>query len=146
SSTTEYLVAARAGDQEAFRSLTDPYRRELLVHCYRMLGSIEDAEDMVQETLLRAWRRLKTFEGRGTLRSWLYKIASNLSLDALDRQRRRWMAPATMSAADPLPPLAAPTGEYLWLEPLPDTLIDTRAEINPEAFYNARESVTLAFL
>src|ERR1043165_2552881 len=76
------LSRARLGDDDAFRALTDPFRRELHVHCYRILGSLQDAEDMVQETLLRAWRRLETFEGRGTFRSWLYKIATNLSLDA----------------------------------------------------------------
>src|SRR4029078_9640887 len=93
------LTAARGGDQDAFRQLTDPYRRELLVHCYRILGSVDDAEDMVQETLLRAWRRLETFEGRASLRSWLYKIATNVTLDALDRQRRRTLPPATHAPA-----------------------------------------------
>lgn len=144
--TIDQLAAARTGDQDAFRSLTDPYRRELLVHCYRILGSVEDAEDMVQETLLRAWRRLETFEGRGTLRSWLYKIATNVSLDALDHQRRRRLPTATHAAADPLAALPAPSRELLWLEPLPDTLIDPRPDINPEARYEAMESVTLAFL
>src|SRR6266511_3539879 len=121
------LADALAGDEDAFRHLTDRYRRELVVHCYRILGSVEDAEDMVQETLLRAWRRLESFEGRASLRRWLYKIATNISLDPLD-------------------PLPGPTRDRLWLEPLPDTLIDARPSINPEARYDARESVTLAFL
>src|SRR6266536_3504486 len=84
-----FFVAAREGDHEAFQRLTDPYRRELLVHCYRMLGSLEDAEDILQETLLRAWRRLDSFEGRASLRAWLYKIATNAALDALGSRRVR---------------------------------------------------------
>jgi RNA polymerase sigma-70 factor (ECF subfamily) len=140
------LAAARAGDQDAFRHLTDPYRRELLAHCYRILGSAEDAEDMVQETLLRAWRRLESFEGRASLRRWLYTIATNVSLDALDRQRRRTLPPATHPPADPRDPLPGPARDLLWLEPLPDSLIDLRPTVNPETRYEARESVTLAFL
>jgi RNA polymerase sigma-70 factor (ECF subfamily) len=143
---TRALTAARAGDQDAFRHLTDPYRRELLVHCYRILGSVEDAEDMVQETLLRAWRRLESFEGRASLRRWLYKIATNVSLDTLDRQHRRTLPPATHAAADPRAPLPGPARDLLWIEPLPDTLIDPRPTVDPEARYEARESVTLAFL
>jgi RNA polymerase sigma factor (sigma-70 family) len=143
---TRQLAAARGGDQDAFRQLTDPYRRELLVHCYRILGSVDDAEDMVQETLLRAWRRLESFEGRAALRSWLYKIATNVTLDTLDHQRRRMLPTATHAAADPRDPLPGPARDRLWLEPLPDTLIDPRPTVNPEAHYEARESVSLAFL
>jgi RNA polymerase sigma-70 factor (ECF subfamily) len=146
SDQTRQLAAARGGDQDAFRQLTDPYRRELLVHCYRILGSVDDAEDMVQETLLRAWRRLETFEGRASLRSWLYKIATNVTLDTLDHQRRRTLPTATQAAADPRDPLPGPARDRLWLEPLPDTLIDLRPTVNPEAHYEARESVSLAFL
>ena len=146
SDQTRQLAAARGGDQDAFRQLTDPYRRELLVHCYRILGSVDDAEDMVQETLLRAWRRLESFEGRASLRSWLYKIATNVTLDTLDHQRRRTLPPATHAAADPRDPLPGPARDRLWLEPLPDTLIDPRPTVNPEAHYEARESVSLAFL
>src|SRR5512140_2007991 len=83
------LAAARHGDQEAFEALVQPHRRELLVHCYRILGSFEDAEDMLQETLLRAWQHLERFEGRSRLRTWLYKIATNACLDALDSRKRR---------------------------------------------------------
>jgi len=143
---TRQLADARAGDQDAFRHLTDPYRRELFVHCYRILGSVEDAEDMLQETLVRAWRRLESFEGRASFRRWLYKIATNVSLDALDRQRRRSMPTATHATADPRDPLPGPARDLLWLEPLPDTLIDLRPSVNPEARYDARESVALAFL
>jgi len=95
------LSAAVAGDAEAFRLLTAPHRRELLVHCYRMLGSLDDADDAVQETLLKAWRRLAGFEGRATLRAWLYRIATNVCLDALDHRDRRILPPAILSPADP---------------------------------------------
>ena len=84
-----YLNSARAGDQEAFAQLIDPYRRQLLVHCYRILGSFEDAEDMLQETLVKAWKHLDSFEGRSSLRSWLYKVATNAALDALDSRHVR---------------------------------------------------------
>src|SRR6201987_1700810 len=80
---------ARAGDEQAFRELTDPYRRELQLHCYRILGSLQDAEDLLQESLLAAWRGLDQFEGRASIRSWLYRIATNRSLDALRASRRR---------------------------------------------------------
>jgi RNA polymerase sigma-70 factor, ECF subfamily len=140
------LAAARAGDQEAFEHLTGPYQRELLVHCYRMLGSLEDAEDVLQETLLRAWRRLDSFEGRASLRAWLYKIATNASLDALDRRPKRVMPQAMQPPAGPNDAFPGPAQEHVWLEPLPDALIDERLVTNPEARYEARESVALAFL
>jgi RNA polymerase sigma-70 factor (ECF subfamily) len=130
------LDAARAGDQESFQALTDPYRYELRVHCYRIVGSLQDAEDLVQETMLRAWRRLETFEERASIRAWLYKIATNACLDALDRQRRL------------LPQVDFPTeagAERLWLEPCPDDWF-SGSEANPEARYSARESTSLAFL
>src|SRR6476619_3049428 len=140
------LERARVGDEDAFRELTDPYRRELLVHCYRMLGSLEDAEDTLQETLLRAWRRLDSFEGRAPLRAWLYKIATNASLDALDRRPRRVMPQAMRRPGGPNDEFPGPAQEHIWLEPLPDALVDERLTINPEARYEARESVALAFL
>src|ERR1700704_3401253 len=95
-------AAVLAGDRDAFAVQAGRYRRELEVHCYRMLGSLEDAEDLVQETLLRAWRRRETFGGRATLRAWLYGIATNACLDALERRSRRLLPPAVSSAADPL--------------------------------------------
>src|SRR6266581_7771563 len=87
--TEETLVRARSGDEDAFRKLTEPYRRELQLHIYRIVGSVQDAEDLLQETLLAAWRSLKQFEGRASVRAWLYRIATNRSLDALRASRRR---------------------------------------------------------
>jgi RNA polymerase sigma-70 factor, ECF subfamily len=140
------LPALRAGDEQAFQRLTDRYRRELLVHCYRMLGSFHDAEDVLQETLLRAWRGLESFEGRSALRPWLYRIATNVCLDAIASRRRRALPNGTNPASDAGAPLPGPISEPLWIEPMPDTLIDLRPAVNPEAHYDARESVTLAFL
>jgi RNA polymerase sigma-70 factor (ECF subfamily) len=139
-------LSAASRDQEAFQSLTNPYRRELLVHCYRILGSLEDAEDILQETLLRAWRKLNSLEDRASLRAWLYKIATNVSLDALDSRRRRVMPTVTYAAAVPGDALPEPIREPIWIEPLPDTLTDERPTFNPEARYDARESVEIAFL
>jgi RNA polymerase sigma-70 factor (ECF subfamily) len=140
------LEEARAGDDRAFRGLAARHERELLVHCYRMLGSIEDAEDMVQETFLRAWRSLDTFQGRSTLRAWLYRIATNVSLDALAKRRRRSLPTLTHAPGNPQDPYSAPTQESPWLEPLPDALVDERPGLSPETRYEVRESVTLAFL
>jgi len=140
------LPALRAGDEQAFQRLTDRYRRELLVHCYRMLGSFHDAEDVLQETLLRAWRGLESFEGRSALRPWLYRIATNACLDAIASRRRRALPNATNPAAEAGVPLPGSTAEALWIEPIRDNLVDLRPAVNPEAHYDARESVTLAFL
>src|SRR6478735_5323299 len=114
------FAAAREGDHDAFQRLTDPYRRELLVHCYRMLGSLEDAEDILQETLLRSWRKLDSFEGRASFRTWLYKIATNAALDTLGSRRARTMPNVILRPADPLAPLPPPVTESIWLGPLPD--------------------------
>jgi RNA polymerase sigma-70 factor (ECF subfamily) len=141
-----HLEAARSGDQTEFSGLTEPYRRELQVHCYRILGSFVEAEDLVQETFLRAWRRLDTFEGRASFRAWLYKIATNACLDALDKRNTQRSLPPTLSPpADPTQPLQPPQTDPVWLEPLPDDLLADVAE-QPEARYTTRESVTLAFL
>jgi RNA polymerase sigma-70 factor, ECF subfamily len=138
-------AVAAATDSAAFGQLVEPYRRELQAHCYRLLGSLHDAEDQVQETLLRAWRRRDTYAGRASLRAWLYKIATNTCLDALDRRRvRRWLPPQHGPAADPLAPIAPPA-EVPWLEPYPDDLLPDLAP-SPEVRYSQRESVTLAFL
>ena len=135
--TGALLTAARAGDEHAFRELVEPHRRELQAHCYRMLGSVHDAEDAVQETLLRAWRGLGRFEGRSSLRSWLYSIATNASLKLLERRPRRVLpvdfSPAAGHGAELGPPLA----ETVWVEPYPS---------GPEASYEQRESLELAFI
>jgi RNA polymerase sigma-70 factor (ECF subfamily) len=143
---TEYLESAKLGDQGAFEQLIEPYRRELLVHCYRILGSFEDAEDMLQETLVRAWKRLDSFEGRSSLRAWLYKIATNASLDGLDSRRVRGLPRELYPRGDPTQPLPPPSQAINWVEPLPDEWIDNQPDIYPEARYEVRESITLAFI
>jgi RNA polymerase sigma-70 factor (TIGR02960 family) len=133
-----------AATEEAFRELTDPYRRELHVHCYRILGSVQDAEDLVQETLLAAWRGLEGFEGRSSVRSWLYRIATNRCLNVLrDRARRPREVQAMADAPEP-----TRRNEPIWLEPYPDVLLEAIADRSPgpEARYEARESVELAFI
>jgi RNA polymerase sigma-70 factor (ECF subfamily) len=134
---TEVLARARAGDEEAFRALTEPHRCELQLHCYRILGSVQDAEDLVQETLLAAWRSVASFEGRASVRSWLYRIATNRCLNALrDRSRRpREVAPMD-DALEPSRHI-----EPVWLEPYPDALLEDVAD-----GYEARESIELAFV
>jgi RNA polymerase sigma-70 factor (ECF subfamily) len=141
----ETLAAALSGDQAAFALLTEPYRNELLTHCYRMLGSLQDAEDQVQETLLRAWRRLETYEGRASLRAWLYKIATNTCLDALYRSPKRSLPVELSAPSDPSTPPDPPLNEPVWIEPYPDELL-APAEASPEARYESRESISLAFL
>jgi RNA polymerase sigma-70 factor, ECF subfamily len=143
---SENLEAARRGDQQAFEQIIEPYQRELFVHCYRILGSFEDAEDMLQESLLRAWKRLDSFEGRSSLRAWLYKIATNASLDALDSRRVRGLPRELYERGDPTQPLPAPMQEANWVEPLPDEWIGDQPEMYPEARYEVRESITLAFV
>ena len=139
------LIRARAGDHQAFAALTDPYRRELQLHCYRILGQVQDAEDAVQETLLSAWRALESFEERSTLRSWLYRIATNRCLNMLRDSGRR---PATAVGPASTPPEPTRYGEVLWLEPYPDALLEGIVDgaAGPEARYETREAVTLAFL
>jgi RNA polymerase sigma-70 factor (TIGR02960 family) len=139
------LQRARAGDQQAFRELTDPYRRELLAHCYRMLGSLTDAEDMLQETLLATWRGLPRFQGRSSLRSWLYRIATNTCLNAIRSTGRR-------VPTEPTPPFQPPEptqrDEIRWLQPFPDSLLDGIADTapGPEARYSQTEAIELAFV
>lgn len=139
------LRAALMGDKSEFSALAEPYRRELSVHCYRMLGSLQDAEDLVQETLLRAWQKLDTFEGRATFRAWLYKIATNACLDALARRPKRTLPPQLQPPDDPSQPARPPLLEPIWLEPFPDDLL-AEETMEPEARYAASESITLAFL
>src|SRR5262245_22703416 len=142
----QLLGLALSGDQQAFEQLVEPYRRELRAHCYRILGSFDDAEDMLQETLVRVWKRLDSFEGRSSFRAWLYKIATNVCLDALDSRRLRGLPRELYARGDPNRPLPQPAGEVIWIEPFPDTLIDQQPSIYPEARYEVRESITLAFI
>jgi RNA polymerase sigma-70 factor (ECF subfamily) len=140
------LARAQRGDAEAFAELTEPHRRELQLHCYRILGSLQDAEDLLQETLLAAWRGLERFEGRSSLRAWLYTIATNRCLNAL-RDGSRRPQPAGQPAAAP-GELAESHAEISWLEPYPDQLLEGIADVapGPEARFEAKESVALAFV
>ncbi|MFE2756553.1 sigma-70 family RNA polymerase sigma factor [Actinosynnema sp. NPDC059335] len=147
-SAEELLRLARGGDGEAFRGLVEPYRRELQVHCYRILGSVQDAEDLLQETLLAAWRGIGAFEERASVRTWLYRIATNRCLNALRAGTRRPNDYATYQPEVPLPEPSHRRAEPSWLEPYPDALLDEIADDlpGPEARYEVRESVSLAFL
>ena len=144
--TADLISEARAGDGEAFRRLTEPHRRELQVHCYRMLGSFQDAEDVLQETLLAAWQGFAGFEERASLRTWLYQIATNRCLNARRSASRRpakeWNVPKVE------PPEPTRLGEVLWLEPYPDALLEGAMELplGPEARYEQAESISLAFV
>ena len=143
----ERLAAARQGDSQRFSELTEPFRRELQVHCYRILGSLHEAEDIVQETMLRAWKRLDTYEGRASFRAWLYKIATNACLDALDQRRSRRLLPNQCApASDPHTQFSPPSPELIWLEPIPDEWLSDSSALNPEARYSKSESVSFAFL
>jgi RNA polymerase sigma-70 factor (TIGR02960 family) len=144
---TDLISRARAGDADAFGELTEPYRRELLVHCYRMLGSFQDAEDALQETLLAAWQGLGGFEGRASMRTWLYRIATNRCLNALRSASRRpakeWDIPEVE------PPEPSRLGEVVWLQPFPDALLHEGAidvPLGPEARYEQSEAISLAFV
>ncbi len=132
-------------DDREFRQLIDPYHHELLVHCYRMLGSLSEAEDVLQETLLRAWQHLDSLKTQSSLRAWMYRIASNAALDALDRRKRRALPDNLFDTADPDSPLPGALEDSVWLGPLPDTFLDG-LPANPEAHYELQESVRLAFL
>jgi RNA polymerase sigma-70 factor (ECF subfamily) len=138
-----------AADRDGFQHRAEPYRRELQLHCYRMLGSLHDAEDLVQETLLRAWRGLDRFEGRTSLRGWLYRIATNACLDALaDRARARRVLPEAQGSPSERRPLGGPATEIAWLEPYPDAALDGLADTapGPEARFEMSEAVQLAFV
>jgi RNA polymerase sigma-70 factor (TIGR02960 family) len=142
--TERILARAREGDEAAFRELTDPYRRELQLHCYRIVGSAQDAEDLLQETLLAAWRGLERFEGRSSVRAWLHRIAANRSLDSLRASRRRPEDRQRMTAA----PEPTRRTEPIWLEPYPDVLLEGVPDDapGPEARYEAKEAIALAFI
>jgi RNA polymerase sigma-70 factor (TIGR02960 family) len=142
----DLLSRARAGDGDAFGVLTEPHRRELQVHCYRMLGSLQDAEDALQDTLLAAWQGLSGFEGRASMRTWLYRIATNRCLNAHRTASRRpaieWNIPGVE------PPEPTGLGEVAWLEPYPDALLEGTigVQLGPEALYEQTESISLAFV
>ena len=143
----DLLAAARRGDEDAFARLVEPYRNELDAHCYRMLGSVQDAEDAVQDALLRAWRGLARFEGRSSLRTWLYTIATNACLKAIERRPKLVLPIDYGPATDPHDGPAEPLVESVWIEPYPDERLrfdDARAA--PEVRYEQRESVELAFI
>jgi len=140
-------IQSPAVNPQQFGEQTEPFRRELQVHCYRILGSLHEAEDMVQETMLRAWKRLDTYEGRASFRSWLYKIATNACLDFLDSKRSRRLLPSqSLPASDPNKQVAPPSSELTWLEPFPDEWLGDESALNPEARYTESESISLAFL
>jgi RNA polymerase sigma-70 factor (TIGR02960 family) len=142
--TERELTLARAGDEHAFRELTEPYRRALQLHCYRIVGSTQDAEDLVQETLLAAWRGLDQFKAQASVRTWLYRIATNRSLDALRANARRPQRLEPMTE----PPTPSHMAEPIWLEPYPDVLIEEIADHapGPEARYEHNEATALAFV
>jgi RNA polymerase sigma-70 factor (TIGR02960 family) len=142
----DLIDRARAGDGEAFRALTEPFRRELQVHCYRMLGSLQDAEDVLQDTLMAAWQGLGGFEGRASLRTWLYRIATNRCLNARRSASRR---PAKeWDIAEYRPPEPTRFAEIVWLEPFPDALLEGAMDAppGPEARYEQAETISLAFV
>src|SRR5579863_7383396 len=144
--TTDLISRARAGDGDAFRELTEPHRRELQVHCYRMLGSFQDAEDALQDALLAAWQGIRGFEGRASLRTWLYRIATNQCLNARRSASRRpakeWDVPGVER------PEPTRLGEVVWLEPFPHALLEGAigVPLGPDARYEQTESISLAFV
>lgn len=144
--TADLLSRAQAGDGEAFRTLTEPYRPELLVHCYRMLGSVQDAEDALQDTLLAAWQGLDGFQRRASLRTWLYRIATNRCLNTRRSAARRPAAEWNIPGVEP----PAPTrfGDVVWLQPFPDARLSGAVDVlpGPEARYEQTESISLAFV
>lgn len=143
----ELLETARKGSEDAYRRLVEPHRSALQAHCYRMLGSVQDAEDALQEALVRAWRGLDRFEGRSSLRSWLYRIATNTSLDAIQRRPKRILPIDYGPPADPHGGVGEPLVESVWLEPFPDeTLAIEEGYASPDARYEQREAVELAFV
>jgi RNA polymerase sigma-70 factor, ECF subfamily len=143
---TALLNRARGGDEDAFGALVEPHRAQLRTHAYRLLGSVHDAEDALQEALLRAWRGLSGFEGRSSVRSWLYSIVTNAALDVSRRSSRRELPVDFGPAAGPGEDLSAPLADPVWLEPYPDRWLTGQAGSSPEAAYEQRESVELAFI
>ena len=144
--TTDHIARAKTGNADAFQELVEPYRRELLVHCYRILGSFQDAEDALQDTLFAAWQALGGFDGRASIRTWLYRIATNRSLNARRSASRRPVTEWQLPQVDPPEPTRL--GEIAWLEPFPDALLEGAIDVplGPEARYEQAESISLAFV
>src|SRR5262245_35706685 len=144
--TADLMAKARAGDGDAFRALTQPHRRELHVHCYRMLGSFQDAEDALQDTLVSAWQGLGGYEERASIRTWLYRIATNRCLNALRSASRR--PPVQWTNPDVEPPAPSRLGDIVWLEPYPDALLEGAIDESPgpDARYEQTEAISLAFV
>src|SRR5215204_508585 len=143
----ELLETARKGSEDAYARLVEPHRSELQAHCYRMLGSVQDAEDALQEALVRAWKGLSKFEGRSSVRSWLYRIATNTSLDAIERRPKRILPIDYGPPADPAGGVGEPLVESVWIEPYPDETLGVEdGYASPDARFEQRETVELAFI
>lgn len=140
----DLLAQARSGDESAFRALTEPHRRELRVHCYRMLGSLHDAEDALQDSLLAAWQSLTAFEARASVRTWLYRIATNHCLNLRRSAKRR--PPQAWNIPGVQPPEPTRLGEIVWLEPFPDALLESPVTHGPDAILERGEAISLAFI
>ena len=144
STETENLKIARSGDNEAFTALVEPHRKPLLVHCYRLSGSLDDAEDLVQETFIRAWGKLKSYQEQGSFRNWLYAIAAHLWLDEFRKRKKRILLPLDGEPSNPdFPPQPNPSTS--WLDPLPDSWL-TSPDATPEFSYERRETISFAFM
>lgn len=141
----EKLASAISGDSEAFNALVEPHRKQLLVHCYRLSGSLDEAEDLVQDAFLRAWQKIESFEGRGSFQNWLYVIATRLWLDEARKRKKRILLPLDGSPADPDAPPLPPNPAALWLDPLPGSWVISMAP-SPESSYDRRESISFAFM
>src|SRR5882757_4074586 len=139
------MAAAKAGDERAFRALIEPYQRELRAYCYRMAGSLHDGDDLLQESLLRAWKGIGGFEGRSSLRTWLYRVSSSACMDALESRAARSLPTFGGEPARPDDPVPPPELEPVWLEPCPESFWSD-APASPDARFSAKESVGLAFL
>lgn len=142
---TSYLASARMGDNEAFNALIEPHRKPLLVHCYRMSGSLDDAEDLVQETFIRAWDKLNSYQEQGSFRNWLYVIATRLWLDEYRKRKKQVLLPLDGSPADPDSPPQPPMLSASYLDPLPDSWLNS-IDQSPEIIHETRENISFAFI